>query len=140
MMYGYPNILQNSKDTHSYSLDGKVSDTGSAKLFVTIYNKLGSLDIEEKDMLDGFSGSGFYLTTGKSVKLCGIETNVLTKSVPYNAVCGVNVDTILSLLCSMGIDTNTLLLDDSISEIVKQSELYMSHIVPINNLVKNIVK
>lgn len=137
-MYGYPKILQGSSDIHSYALEGKINNVDHNKICVTISEKLGSLETEEKAMVDGFSGSGFYILSGKTIKLCGIETNVLTKDVAYNAVCGVNIDTILSLLGKAGVEVNTLL-DDSVSDAVRQSDLYMSHLVPIDDLVKSSV-
>lgn len=134
-MYGYPYILQKSKDIHSYALEGKVKNVDQNKIYIKINEKLGSTETEEKAMLDGFSGSGFYLKSGKTVKLCGIETNVLTKDVAYNAVCGVNVDTIISILGKTGLDVNSLL-NESVSTAVKQSNLYMRYLVPIDDLVK----
>lgn len=47
-MYGFPHVLQDSKDIHSYMLEGKVNDILPGKLFVTLNEKLGSIDTDEK--------------------------------------------------------------------------------------------
>lgn len=133
-MYGFPHVLQDSKDIHSYMLEGKVNDILPGKLFVTLDEKLGSIDTSEKETVDGYSGSGVYQINGKNVKLCGIETNVLNKSVSYNAVCGASVDVIFSLLVKLGVDEDVLVQNDVISDVVKNSDLYMSHLVTIDVL------
>ena len=133
-MYGFPHVLQDSKDIHSYMLEGKVNDILPGKLFVTLDEKLGSIDTSEKETVDGYSGSGVYKINGKNVKLCGIETNVLNKSVSYNAVCGASVDVIFSLLVKLGVDEDVLVQNDVISDVVKNSDLYMSHLVTIDVL------
>lgn len=133
-MYGFPHVLQDSKDIHSYMLEGKVNDILPGKLFVSLDEKLGSIDTGEKETVDGYSGSGVYQINGKNVKLCGIETNVLNKSVSYNAVCGASVDVIFSLLVKLGVDEDVLVQNDVISDVVKNSDLYMSHLVTIDVL------
>lgn len=133
-MYGFPHVLQDSKDIHSYMLEGKVNDILPGKLFVTLDEKLGSIDTGEKETVDGYSGSGVYQINGTNVKLCGIETNVLNKSVSYNAVCGASVDVIFSLLVKLGVDEDVLVQNDVISDVVKNSDLYMSHLVTIDVL------
>ena len=50
-MYGFPHVLQDSKDIHSYMLEGKVNDILPGKLFVTLNEKLGSIDTDEKATL-----------------------------------------------------------------------------------------
>lgn len=135
-MCGYPCILQNAKDIHTYTLTGRVSDTNCGKLCITINEKLGSFASEEKEMLDGFSGSGFFLQSGKTVQLCGVETNVLTRDVAYNAVCGSNVEVIISALEKLGVDED-LVVNESASFVVKQSELYMRYIVPFDEFGEN---
>lgn len=133
-MCGFPCVLQNSKDIHLYTLGGMVNELIPAKLFVTLDEKLGSLDTEEKETVDGYSGSGIYQISGKNVKLCGIETNVLNKSVSYNAVCGASVNVIFSLLAKLGVDKDVLIQNDFISDVVKHSDLYMSHLVLLDDL------
>lgn len=64
-MYGFPHVLQDSKDIHSYMLEGKVNDILPGKLFVTLNEKLGSIDTDEKETVDGYSGSGVYQINGK---------------------------------------------------------------------------
>lgn len=133
-MYGFPHVLHDSKDIHSYMLEGKVNDLLPGKLFVTLDEKLGSIDTGEKETVDGYSGSGVYQINRNNVKLCGIETNVLNKSVSYNAVCGASVDVIFSLLVKLGVDEDVLVQNDVISNVVKNSDLYMSHLVTIDLL------
>lgn len=134
-MYGYPIILEDSKGLKSYGLDGKISEINQKQLYVTISDKLGSFDTEEKDTLNGFSGSGFYLLSGETVRLCGIETNVLKKSVPYNAVCGASAEAIVEICSRVNVEASTLLMEDSVSDVVKQSDLYLSQLVPLDDFV-----
>lgn len=135
-MFGYPCALQKSKDMHIITLKGRVRENSCGKLFVTIEDKLGSFSTQEKEMLDGFSGSGFFLQSGKTVQLCGVETNVLTRDVAYNVVCGSNVEVIISALEKLGVDED-LVVNESASFFVKQSELYMRYIVPFDEFSEN---
>ena len=58
----------------------------------------------------------------------------MNKSVSYNAVCGASVDVIFSLLVKLGVDEDVLVQNDVISDVVKNSDLYMSHLVTIDVL------
>lgn len=49
-------------------------------------------------------------------------------------MCGASVDVIFSLLVKLGVDEDVLVQNDVISDVVKNSDLYMSHLVTIDVL------
>lgn len=132
-LYGYPDILSDSEDTHAFEVEGKIRELNQKRMCVTIDDKLGTLDTEEKYTLNGFSGSGFYMVTEETVRLCGIETNVLEKSVPYNAICGVSTDALVEICARAKVIDEKLISKDTVSDIVRHSELYMRQLVPLDD-------